>query len=111
MKNIFKLLTIVSALIVAVVFTTCKQFLDDPEEVFSYWSAEVVPTGYDINIAKPYKTDNDGVICVPSSNSLSTDDYVTVTIYLRNPKKFSLVMPTADKGEIISFPWFPADKQ
>ena len=111
MKNIFKLLTIVSALIVAVVFTTCKQFLDDPEEVFSYWSAEVVPTGYDINIAKPYKTDNDGVICVPSSNSLSTDDYVTVTIYLRNPKKFSLVMPTADKGEIISFPLFPADKQ
>ena len=116
MKKLLKILTIVSALIVAVLFTTCEQFRDDPEEMLSYWSAEVVPTGFDINIDGPYQRNNDGVLCVPSKNSLATDDSVTVTIHLRNPKKFSLVMPSStssqsDVQEIIRFPWFPADEQ
>ena len=117
MKKLLKILTMVAAVLTtAVIFTTCKQFREDPEEFFSYWSAEVVPTGYDINIAKPYKTDNDGVICVPSSNSLLTNSSVTVTIYLRNPKKFSLVMPSStssasDVQKIIRFPGFDADHQ
>ena len=114
MKKLLKILTMVAAVLTtAVLFTTCKQFLDDPEDFLSYWAAEVVPTGYDIDIAKPYLISNDGVICVPSNNYLLSDGSVTVTIYLRNPKKFSLVMPSSssDVQEIISFPWFPADKQ
>jgi len=117
MKNILRILTVAAVLFgVTVIFTTCKQFRDDPEEFFSYWSAEVVPIGFDINIDGPYQRNNDGVLCVPSKNSLETDYSVTVTIHLRNPKKFSLVMPSptssqSDVQEIIRFPWFPADEQ
>ena len=117
MKNILRILIIAAVLLgVTVIFTTCKQFRDDPEEFFSYWSAEVVPIGFDINIDGPYQRNNDGVLCVPSKNSLETDYSVTVTIHLRNPKKFSLVMPSptssqSDVQEIIRFPWFPADEQ
>ena len=117
MKKLLKILTMVAAVLTtAVLFTTCKQFLDDPEDFLSYWAAEVVPTGYDIDIAKPYLISNDGVICVPSNNYLLSDGSVTVTIYLRNPKKFSLVMPSStssalDVQKIIRFPGFDADHQ
>ena len=117
MKNILRILIIAAVLLgVTVIFTTCKQFRDDPEEFFSYWSAEVVPIGFDINIDGPYQRNNDGVLCVPSKNSLVDDGSVTITIHLRNPKKFSLVMPSStssqsDVQEIIRFPWFPADEQ
>ncbi len=117
MKKLLKILTMVAAVLTtAVLFTTCKQFLDDPEDFLSYWAAEVVPTGYDIDIAKPYLISNDGVICVPSNNYLLSDGSVTVTIYLRNPKKFSLVMPSStssalDVQKIIHFPGFDADHQ
>ena len=85
----------------AILFTTCKQFRDDPEEFFSYWSAEVVPRGFDID--KPHPTNADGVLCVPSASP------VTITIKLHNPKKFTLITPTstssaADVQKIISFP-------
>ena len=117
MKNILRILTVAAVLLgVTVIFTTCKQFRDDPEEFFSYWSAEVVPIGFDINIDGPYQRNNDGVLCVPSKNSLVENGSVTITIHLRNPKKFSLVMPSptslqSDVQEIIRFPWFPADEQ
>ena len=117
MKKLLKILTMVAAVLTtAVLFTTCKQFLDDPEDFLSYWAAEVVPTGYDIDIAKPYLISNDGVICVPSNNYLLSDGSVTVMIYLRNPKKFSLVMPSStssalDVQKIIHFPGFDADHQ
>ena len=85
----------------AILFTTCKQFRDDPEEFLSYWSAEVVPRGFDID--KPHPTNADGVLCVPSASP------VTITIKLHNPKKFTLITPTstssaADVQKIISFP-------
>lgn len=85
----------------AILFTTCKQFRDDPEEFLSYWSAEVVPRGFDID--KPHPTNADGVLCVPSARP------VTITIKLHNPKKFTLITPTstssaADVQKIISFP-------
>ena len=117
MKKLLKILTMVAAVLTtAVLFTTCKQFMDDPEDFLSYWAAEVVPTGYDIDIAKPYLISNDGVICVPSNNYLLSDGSVTVMIYLRNPKKFSLVMPSStssalDVQKIIHFPGFDADHQ
>ena len=102
MKKLLKILTMVAAVLTtAVVFTTCKQFRDDPEEFLSYWSAEVVPRGFDID--KPHPTNADGVLCVPSAWP------VTITIKLHNPKKITLITPTstssaADVQKIISFP-------
>ena len=102
MKKLLKILTMVAAVVTtAILFTTCKQFRDDPEEFLSYWSAEVVPRGFDID--KPHPTNADGVLCVPSALP------VTITIKLHNPKKFTLITPTstssaADVQKIISFP-------
>ena len=99
MKKLFKILTMVAAVLTtAVVFTTCKQFLDDPEEFFSYWAAEVVSGDYIID--KPTQTNTDGVQCIPSTSD------VRLTVKLNNPKNFTLVMPTspANAGKVINFP-------
>ncbi len=95
MKKLLKILTSVIAVIV--LFTTCKQFLDDPEEFFQYWSSEVVPINFSIS-GSPVSIG--GVLCVPSAGP------VTVTINLHNPRKFDLSMPAsvADAGRIIRFP-------
>ena len=101
-KKILRILTIAAVLLTtAIVFASCKQFLEDPEEFLGYWSSEVVPI--DFSIDKPYQTSNDGALCIPSA----TD--VILTIKLRNPRKFSLVTPTptsseADVQKIINFP-------
>jgi len=96
MKKNLKLLTIVSALIVAVSFTTCKQFREDPEEMLSYWTSEVIPKGF--SISGPQATNSEGILCIPSALD------VKVTINLHNPRKFKLVMP--DAQNIIHFPGF-----
>ena len=99
MKKLFKILTMVAAVLTtAVVFTTCKQFLDDPEEFLSYWAAEVVSGDYIID--KPTQTNADGVQCIPSTSD------VRLTVKLNNPKNFTLVMPTspANAGKVINFP-------
>ena len=99
MKRLLKILTMVAAVLTtAVVFTTCKQFLDDPEEFFSYWAAEVVSGDYIID--KPTQTNTDGVQCIPSTSD------VRLTVKLNNPKNFTLVMPTspANAGKVINFP-------
>ena len=101
MKKLLKILTIVSAVLTtAVVFTTCKQFRDDPEEFLRYWSSEVAPIDFSISV--PYQTSNDGALCIPSSGP------VTLTIKLRNPRNFTLVMPTSsdNAGKVIYFPGF-----
>ena len=99
MKKLLKILTMVAAVLTAaVLFTTCKQFRDDPEDFLSYWAAEVAPIDFSIN--KPYQTSNDGALCIPSEHD------VTLTIKLRNPKNFTLVMPASadDAGKVINFP-------
>ena len=98
MKKLVKIVTITAILAAAVLIVACKQFLADPEEFFSYWAAEVIGTDYSID--KPQQMNKDGIPCVPSA------DDVTVTITLRNPKSFRLVMPTApsDAGNVITFP-------
>ena len=106
MKKLLKILTMVAAVLTtAVVFATCKQFRDDPEEFLSYWSSEVVPIDFSIN--KPYQMSNDGALCIPSA------DNVKLTIKLRNPRNFTLIMPTSvlDAGKVINFPGFPSDQQ
>ena len=96
MKKIIKILTTIAAVLaVALFFAGCKQFLEDPEDFFSYWVAEVIGTDYSID--KPQQMNKDGIPCVPSA----TD--VTLTIKLRNPKNFTLVMPTSS-ADVIRFP-------
>jgi len=92
MKKLLKILMAVIAVIV--LFTTCKQFLDDPEEFFEYWSSEVVPINFSIS-GSPVSIG--GVFCVPSASD------VTVTIKLHNPRNFTLVMPTSS-ADVIRFP-------
>ena len=75
--------------------TACKQFLADIEEDFSYWAAEVIVADYSFSV--PYQTSNDGALCIPSAAD------VTLTIKLRNPKNFTLVMPTSS-ADVIRFP-------
>ena len=101
MKKILKILIISAVLLTtAIVFTTCKQFRDDPEDFLSYWSSEVAPIDFSISV--PYQTSNDGALCIPSSGP------VTLTIKLRNPRNFTLVMPTSsdNAGKVIYFPDF-----
>ncbi len=103
MKKILRILIISAVLLTtAIVFTTCKQFIDNPEEFLGYWSSEVVPTGFSID--KPYQISNDGALCI-----LSDSPVTTLTIKLHNPRKFSLITPTstssaADVQKIINFP-------
>ena len=99
MKKIIKILTTIAVVLTAALFFAgCKQFLEDPEEFLGYWSSEVVPIDFSIN--KPYQMSNDGALCVPSA------DDVKLTIKLRNPRNFTLVIPTssADAGKVIDFP-------
>ena len=106
MKKLLKILTMVAAVLTAALFFAgCKQFLEDPEEFLGYWSSEVVPI--DFSIDEPYQMSNDGALCIPSSGP------VTLTIKLRNPRKFTLIMPTSvfDAGKVINFPGFPSDQQ
>lgn len=99
MKKIVKIITPIAAVLAAaLLFTTCKQFLADPEEFLSYWAAEVVPESFSFNPAS--KKSKDGTECITSASD------VTLTLNLRNPKSFSLVMPTssANAGSVINFP-------
>jgi len=99
MKKLLKILTTIAAVLAAALFFVgCKQFLEDPEEFLGYWSSEVVPI--DFSIDEPYQMSNDGALCIPSA------DDVKLTIKLRNPRKFTLIMPTSvfDAGKVINFP-------
>ena len=106
MKKILRILIISAVLLTtAIVFTSCKQFIDNPEEFLGYWSSEVVPT--DFSIDKPTQKIGD-VECIPSYWNGTYSD-VTLTVKLHNPRKFSLITPTsassaADVQKIINFP-------
>ena len=99
MKFILKILTMVAAVLTTtILFTTCKQFRDDPEDFLSYWSSEVAPIDFSIDVQ--VQTSTAGALCIPSSGP------VTVTIKLRNPKNFTIVTPASadDAGKVINFP-------
>ena len=92
-----KVYAIITGIFLAFLFTSCKQFTADIDDFLSYWASEVSPVDYSID--KPFQT-IDGTLYIPSA------DDVTVTVKLRNPKNFSLVMPTSpsDAGKVIGFP-------
>ena len=98
MKKILRILTIAAALTAVVLLTACKQFLDDPEDFFAYWSTESYVKDYTID--KVYKQDAKDLLYIPSSED------IRATVKLHNPNKFTFTMSTssADAGQVIRFP-------
>ena len=99
MRKVFTLLT---GIFFTFLCTSCEQFTSDIDTYLGYWAAEIAPVSYSIDqLQKPYPTNKDGVLCIPSTSD------VTVTINLRNPKNFQLVMPDSSSsyaGKVIRFP-------
>ena len=81
--------TLIAAVAVIVLFTACKQLLDDPEDFLSYWASEVFVKGHSIGAA--HRPDKAGVPCVGSSAP------VDITLSVHNPKGFSFVMPSSSE--------------
>ena len=94
-----KLCTILTGIFLTLLFTNCQPFKDNIEDYLSYWSAEVIATGYRIDPS--YSTNAAGALCVPSPAG-----DVTVTVKLHNPKNFTLKTPSSssDAGKVIRFP-------
>lgn len=96
MKKILRILIISAVLLTtAIVFTTCKQFRDDPEEFLSYWASEAVIDRNIVISPAPSYAPGSSIPCVPSA------DPVTVTMKVHNPKNFSFMMP--------NYPGAPSD--
>ena len=90
MKFILKILTMVAAVVTtAVLFTTCKQFRDDPEEFLSYWAAGAVIDRNIVISPAPSYAPGSSIPCVPSAGP------VTVTMKVHNPKNFTFIMPNS----------------
>ena len=81
--------TLTAALAVIVLFTACKQLLDDPEDFLSYWASEAFVK--DRSIVSAHRPDGAGVPCVGSS------DNVLITLTAHNPKNFPFVMPSSSE--------------
>jgi len=94
-KNLMRAAVCAASIALLFGITACKQFTADIEEELGYWAAEVIVADYSFSV--PYQTSNDGALCIPSSGP------VTLTIKLRNPKNFTLVMPTSS-ADVIRFP-------
>ena len=77
--------TLIAALAVIVLFTACKQLLDDPEDFLSYWASEAFVKDHSISSAA--RPDGAGVPCVGSS------DNVLITLTAHNPKNLTLSNP------------------
>ncbi|UTY24437.1 right-handed parallel beta-helix repeat-containing protein [Treponema denticola] len=101
MKKLSKILTPMAAILAAALFFAgCKQFLEDPEDFFSYWAAGAVIDRNIVISPAPSYAPGSSIPCVPSAGP------VTVTMKVHNPRNFTLVMPTssADAGKVIYFP-------
>ena len=73
----------------AVVFATCKQFRDDPEDFLSYWAAGAVIDRNIVISPAPSYAPGSSIPCVPSAGP------VTVTMKVHNPKNFTFIMPNS----------------
>ncbi len=90
MKKLLKILTMVAAVVTTtILFTTCKQFRDDPEEFLSYWTAEAVIDRNIVISPAPSYAPGSSIPCVPSAGP------VTVTMKVHNPKNFTFIMPNS----------------
>ena len=87
---------IIAAVAVIVLFSACKQLLDNPEDFLSYWASEAFIK--DHNISSAHRPDGAGVPCVGSSAP------VDIMLTVHNPKNFPLVMPTSSApADIVEF--------
>lgn len=95
--NVMRAAVCVAGIALLFCVTACKALFSDIEEDFSYWASESAVTGF--TIASPVRTSPAGVQCVPSA-----DDAV-ITLTVRNPKKFSFVMPDSSgaPADIVTF--------
>lgn len=94
MKRFLKILT--AALAVILLFTTCKQFLEDPEDFFSYWANAAFVKGH--SIVSAHRPDGEGVQCVGSSGD------AVIALRVHNPKGFLFVIPTSSEpADIVEF--------
>lgn len=78
---------IIAAVAVILLFSACKQLLDNPEDFLSYWASEAFIK--DHNISSAHRPDGAGVPCVGSSVP------VDIMLTVHNPKNFPLIMPTS----------------
>ena len=94
MKRFLKILT--AALAVILLFTACKQFLEDPEDFFSYWANAAFVKGH--SIVSAHRPDGEGVQCVGSSGD------AVIALRVHNPKGFPFVIPTSlEPADIVEF--------
>ena len=90
MKKLLKILTMVAAVpAAALFFAGCKQFLEDPEDFFSYWAAKAVIDRNIVISPAPSYAPGSSIPCVPSAGP------VTVTMKVHNPKNFTFIMPNS----------------
>ena len=77
--------------------TACKALFSDIEEDFSYWASEPIITGF--RAASAVQPSDEGFQCVPSASD------VELTLTVRNPKKFSFIMPDSSGAptDIVTF--------
>ena len=80
---------IITAVAVILLFSACKQLLDNPEDFLSYWASEAFIK--DHNISSAHRPDGAGVPCVGSSAP------VDIMLTVHNPKNFPLVTPTSSE--------------
>ena len=77
--------------------TACTALFSDIEEDFSYWASEPIITGF--RTASAVQPSDEGFQCVPSASD------VELTLTVRNPKKFSFIMPDSSGAptDIVTF--------
>ena len=87
---------ILTGLLLTLLFTACKQFTADIDNYLGYWSAEAFVT--DSTVKAVVQSDLNSIPSVPSENDVS------VTFKLNNPKSFQLDLPPqadAEKNVIV----------
>ena len=98
-----KFYIILTGILFTLLFATCKQFTTDIDDYLGYWSSEAFIRSSTID----KKTYNDA----NGMASVASEDDVTVTLKIQNPKSFWFVMPPASKPKkIVEFAHFAGQK-
>ena len=98
-----KFYIILTGILFTLLFATCKQFTADIDDYLGYWSSEAFIQSSTID----KKTYNDA----NGMASVASEDDVTVTLKIQNPKSFWFVMPPASKPKkIVEFAHFAGPK-
>ena len=98
-----KFYIILTGILFTLLFATCKQFTTDIDDYLGYWSSEAFIRSSTID----KKTYNDA----NGMASVASEDDVTVTLKIQNPKSFWFVMPPASKPKkIVEFAHFAGPK-